>query len=130
MKRLFLSEGETAASYSYVNSDGVSDPNTTTSDHDLLHITLDALNSPGFSRSLHSILSVIAAILHLGNVHFDSNANDHAEISRPEAASALKNAATCLGVDLEELKLALSTKRLVIVGERTDNHPCIPGPRE
>ena len=120
-----IPDGSTAASYGYLCSEDGGDaspaaPAAKANDHDLFHITLDALNSLGFSRSLHSVLSVVAAILHLGNVQFDPDTNDHAKISDPGARGALQKAATCLGVDLDELELALSTKRLMIVGERTD----------
>ena len=101
------------------NGDGTS---SSSFDHDNYSMVEDAMSSMGFPiKTMQSILSIVAAILHIGNITFETNANDHAVIATDSKAHvSLVAAAHCLSVDFNELSLAIVTKRLMIVGERTD----------
>ena len=91
----------------------------TESDHDNFVMTMDAMFSLGFHSKIDHILSVIASILHLGNICFVENDDGNAIVEK-DSMSSLDRAAACLAVSSSELALAMTHKRLVIVGERTD----------
>ncbi len=88
-------------------------------DEDGLVYTLKAMRSIGWDEAkIDSVLSLVAGLLHLGQVNFDSVENDAgqeiAEISDPQIVT---NAAKLLGVNEEKLKAALVERILITRGE-------------
>lgn len=60
----------------------------------------------------HAIYSAVAAILHLGNITFEENAEDArggCQMAK-SSTSALRNASALIGVDPEELHHALLSR--------------------
>ena len=89
----------------------------TMTDRDNFAMTMDAMHSLNFQSCTTHILSVVAAILHIGNIDIVENDDGNACIHNRVPLIA---AADCLSCDIDELCLALTCKRLIIVGERTN----------
>jgi len=83
--------------------------------------TINAMRGVGISEAEEkNILSVVAGILHLGNVRFadQQDATDEGCIVADEEAKlALIDAAAVLKVDVDGLELALRTRRIVLADE-------------
>ncbi|CAG9541038.1 unnamed protein product [Cercopithifilaria johnstoni] len=74
---------------------------------------LKGLYSIGFDiQELNTILDIVAAILHLGDIHFVENVEDTKGgcMIEPSSKSALNSAASLLGLDDHELKNGLITR--------------------
>jgi myosin heavy subunit len=87
--------------------------------------TVQCLESIGLSRlQQRDVFSVVAAVLHLGNVQFEEQGDDdkgfhegeHAKI-KEESISSLRKACELLGIDEEKLSEALLTKSLAVSGK-------------
>lgn len=89
------------------------------SDEEGMRNTLKAMRSIGWDETrIDSVLSLVAGLLHLGQVKFDSVENDSGQdiaiISDPQI---LTNAANLLGVNEENLKAAILERVLITRGE-------------
>jgi hypothetical protein len=97
-----------------------SSTNIRIADRDHFDMTLDAMSSLGFNQSkIKSIISIVSCILHLGNIIFEENSSSNAIVMEGSNVH-LQAAANCLCVNVDELRLSLTHKRLIIVRERTD----------
>ncbi|XP_038044734.1 unconventional myosin-Id-like [Patiria miniata] len=77
--------------------------------------TLEALRDAGFSADQQtSVWKLLAVILHLGNIHFESEDKETCSISNPGELSTI---ATLLGVSREELEKALCYRVVAAKGE-------------
>jgi myosin-5 len=88
-------------------------------DEDGLAYTLKAMRSLGWDESrIDTVLSLVAGLLHLGQVNFDSVENDAGqEIASISDPQIITNAANLLGVNEDKLKAALVERVLVTRGE-------------
>jgi len=88
-------------------------------DEDGLGYTLKAMRSMGWDETkIDSVLSLVAGLLHLGQVNFDSVENDAGqEIAVISDPRIVTNAANLLGVDEEKLRAALLERILITRGE-------------
>ena len=66
---------------------------------------------------IESIFGIVAAILHLSNIHFDSEDEENAEIVDIEAIKALNIAAELLGCDQARLRFALTSRTIQTKGK-------------
>ena len=97
-----------------------SSTNIRIADRDHFDMTLHAMSSLGFNQSkIKSIISIVSCILHLGNIIFEENSSSNAIVMEGSNVH-LQAAANCLCVNVDELRLSLTHKRLIIVRERTD----------
>ncbi len=89
------------------------------SDEDGMSNTLKAMRSIGWDETrIDSVLSLVAGLLHLGQVKFDSVENDSGqEIATISDPRILTNAANLLGVNEGNLKAALLERILITRGE-------------
>jgi len=89
------------------------------SDEDGLKYTLTAMRSIGWDETkLDKVLSLIAGLLHLGQVNFDCVENEGGqEVAVVADEQALKSAAALLGVSADTLKTALTERILITRGE-------------
>ena len=111
-----------------IDMDTEATSSTTIADRDHFDMTIDAMSSLGFNQNkTNSILSIVSSILHLGNIHFEDNSEGNAGVLDTTSKEHLQSAASCLAVDVDELCLALTHKRLMIVRERTDKPLTIHG---
>jgi len=88
-------------------------------DEDGLQYTLKAMQSLGWDEAkIDKVLSLVAGMLHLGQVNFDSVENEAGqEIAVIAEPQILANAASLLGVNEDKLKAALLERILVTRGE-------------
>jgi myosin-5 len=88
-------------------------------DEDGLGYTLKSMRSIGWDESkLDKVLSLIAGLLHLGQVNFDSVENEGGqEVASITDDTDVKSAAKLLGVDETKLRAALIERILVTRGE-------------
>eukprot|EP00208_Stichococcus_sp_RCC1054_P002079 CAMPEP_0206143610 /NCGR_PEP_ID=MMETSP1473-20131121/21153_1 /ASSEMBLY_ACC=CAM_ASM_001109 /TAXON_ID=1461547 /ORGANISM="Stichococcus sp, Strain RCC1054" /LENGTH=1690 /DNA_ID=CAMNT_0053539093 /DNA_START=726 /DNA_END=5798 /DNA_ORIENTATION=+ len=83
-----------------------------------LRNTQDAMSIVGLPPwEQESILSVVAAVLHLGNVQFGNNSNDEAVVADPKSQAELETAARLLQVAPEALVRALTTRTVSLMHE-------------
>jgi len=83
-----------------------------------LKYTLKAMSSLGWDESkINLVLSLVAGLLHLGQVTFDGIESDGNEISQVADESILLLSASLLGVNEEKLKSALTQRILITRGE-------------
>ena len=89
-------------------------------DAEEFHHTLDAMRIIGLSDdTVHAVLSLVAAVLHLGNIVFVADeATDEARVAGPAAEEAAESAARLLGVPTRALLDALTTRVLELRSER------------
>lgn len=81
--------------------------------------TLDAMRIIGLTEEdTDVVLKIVAAVLHLGNITFESSNRDEAVIETEDAQQALNNAAELLGTTPDALKTALTTRAIETRGER------------
>eukprot|EP00891_Asterochloris_glomerata_P005032 jgi/Astpho2/5032/e_gw1.00071.58.1_t len=81
--------------------------------------TMDAMAVIGLDEDdRESVLTIVAAVLHIGNITFTQGDSDEAVISDEAAQQALLNVATFLEVSEEQLLTALTTRAIETVGER------------
>lgn len=79
--------------------------------------TLNAMKSIGMSEDeIESIFGIVAAVLHLSNIEFDSEDEEQAEIVDLEAIRALQTAAGLLGCDQTRLRFALTSRTIQTKG--------------
>jgi myosin heavy subunit len=64
-----------------------------------------------------SLFSLLAGILHLGNVSFTEESTPEGEVAVVEDKSCLENAAACFGVDQENLRKVMCEKETKVMGE-------------
>lgn len=83
--------------------------------------TIEAMDVIGITKDEQkSIMSVIAGILHLGNVHFVDSAestDEGCDLAGEDAKNALLDCAAVLRLDAEKLERSLRTRRLVLADE-------------
>jgi len=84
-----------------------------------LKYTLKAMKNLGWSQELiDNVLSIIAGILHLGQVKFDSVETEGGVMAaQAEDDTIVKHAARLLGVDIEKLTTALTERVIVARGQ-------------
>lgn len=89
------------------------------SDEDGFEYTLKAMRSIGWDGTkIDKVLSLIAGLLHLGQINFDSMENEGGqEVAVIADETELKSAAMLLGVDETKLKTALTERILITRGE-------------
>jgi myosin-5 len=89
-------------------------------DEEGFQYTLKAMSSLGWSEDkIDTVLSLVAGLLHLGQMTFDAVENEAGQdIAKVADESILQNAATLLGVDLDKLKAALTERILITRGEQ------------
>jgi myosin heavy subunit len=119
-----LDVNRAASLYSYL---GCREGAPEMSDHDGkgYEETCQCLQSIGLSLlQQKNVFSIVAAVLHLGNIQFETNGDDdnhhhegdHAKI-KGESAASLQKACELLGVDEAKLSEALLTKSLNVNGK-------------
>jgi len=87
-------------------------------DEDGLKYTLKAMTSLGWDDSkINTVLSLVAGLLHLGQVTFHGIESDEGEIAQVADESILLLSASLLGVSEEKLKAALTQRILITRGE-------------
>jgi myosin heavy subunit len=119
---LGLDVSRAASHYSYLGCRGAPEM----SEHDAkgFEETRQCLQSIGLSfLQQKNVFSIVAAVLHLGNIQFEENGDDdnhhegdHAKI-KEESAGSLKTACELLGIDEAKLSEALLTKSLNVNGK-------------
>lgn len=84
-------------------------------DDEGLKYTLKSMRSMGWTEEkIDQVLSIVAGILHLGQVKFESKMSDGGqEVAQIADMQTVKDAATLLGVDEEKLVTALTVKIMV-----------------
>lgn len=88
------------------------------SDESSFKYTLKAMASLGWSpETIDTVLSIVAGILHLGQMQFDSEERDGVDASVVADENILKYAAKLLGVDLELFRAALVERVIVARGQ-------------
>lgn len=81
--------------------------------------TLKAMKQLQFDEvQIGVVLKMVAAVLHLGNVQFDSETEEKARLS-DGTRSSLNKAASLLALDPKELEIALTTRSIEIMRETT-----------
>ncbi|SCZ93412.1 BZ3500_MvSof-1268-A1-R1_Chr6-3g08643 [Microbotryum saponariae] len=79
----------------------------------------DAFKAVGFpKKAVASVLQILAAILHLGNIEFHLDKNRNADSAVVKNVRMLETAAEFLGVEASELEFALTNKATMVSGER------------
>ena len=89
-------------------------------DQDGLSRTLKAMRDIGWKESkIESVISMIAGILHLGQVKFDARESDGVEIAAIDSKTqaGVSSAAELLGVDVSKLQRALNERAVIVRGE-------------
>ena len=106
-----------ADDYAYLNRSGC----TTVpewNDVEEYTVMMDAFKTLEFTPAeVEDVQTVLATILHLGNVSFDAVGDDDCEVS-PSSQSSLDNAAATLQVATLDLQNALTSKQVVMGGDR------------
>lgn len=88
------------------------------SDESGLEYTLKAMRKLGWSQeTIDSVLALIAGLLHLGQITFDSVEKDGLETAVVANEKILDHASRLLGVDKEKLRCALTERILVARGQ-------------
>eukprot|EP00944_MAST-04C_sp_MAST-4C-sp1_P004336 g4336.t1 len=118
-KKLQLEGFDDYSKFDYLNRGDLGNETVFHSDSDHFHFTTEGLNRLGFRHSEQlDMFSVIAGILHLGNIHFI--AGEQGVYASVENFSAAKQAAAVLGVDAEKLAHSMCVQTLYIAGDTTD----------
>ncbi|CAK4647561.1 hypothetical protein LEN26_013176 [Aphanomyces euteiches] len=102
-------------SYNYVNKSGCFVRLDGVDDKVSFAATRHAMTTMGMSsEEQNSVLQLVAAILHLGNVQFDAIPGDSGgSVIRPSTVAALDQAAKLLGVDAATLEKSLCSKDII-----------------
>jgi len=80
--------------------------------------TLKAMRRLGWSEeTISSVLKVIAGLLHLGQIKFDSVEKDGLETAQVADDKILRYSSTLLGVDMEKMRVALTERIIVARGQ-------------
>ena len=104
-----------ADDYYYTNQSGCSTVDGV-NDAEEFQITMNAMASLNFMREeIHGVLVLVAAILHIGNVKFNATGDRQCRITDTRS---LQTAASLLGVPLQALTTALTTKQMVVTGQQ------------
>lgn len=83
-----------------------------------LEYTLKAMRRLGWTQdTIDGVMSMIAGLLHLGQIKFDSVEKDGLETAAVESDQTLEFASRLLGVDIEKLRLALTERILLARGQ-------------
>ena len=118
-KKLQLEGFDDYSKFDYLNKGDLGNETVIHSDSDHFHFTTEGLNRLGFRHSEQfDMFSVVAGILHLGNIHFI--AGEQGVYASVENFSAAKQAAAVLGVDAEKLAHSMCVQTLYIAGDTTD----------
>jgi len=116
-----LTGGLELANYFHLTGQGGAPQLREFTDEEGLKYTLKSMRSMGWTEEkIDNVLSIIAGILHLGQVKFDSTMSDGGqEIATigDEAKKTVADAAKLLGVDEEKLITALTVRIMVTRGD-------------
>lgn len=83
-----------------------------------LEYTLKGMRKLGWSEErIQTVLSLIAGLLHLGQIQFNSVEKDGLETAEVKDEKSLQYAARLLGVDIDQLRCALTERIMVARGE-------------
>lgn len=83
-----------------------------------LEYTLKAMRKLGWSQeTIDSVLSLIAGLLHLGQIKFDSVEKDGMETAQVAEEKNMEYASRLLGVDIDKLRAALTERVLIARGQ-------------
>lgn len=88
-------------------------------DEEGLKYTIKSMRSMGWDEEkIDHVLSIVAGILHLGQVKFESKMSDGGqEVATISDEKVVSDASKLLGVDLEKLKTALTVRIMVTRGD-------------
>jgi len=114
-----LTGGLELANYFHLTGQGGAPQLREFTDEEGLKYTLKSMRSMGFSeQKVDHVLSIIAGILHLGQVKFESKMSDGGqEIAQIADMKTVEDAAKLLGVDIDKLITALTVRILVTRNE-------------
>ena len=116
-----LTGGLELANYFHLTGQGGAPQLREFTDEEGLKYTLKSMRSMGWAEEkIDNVLSIIAGILHLGQVKFESKMSDGGqEIAsiNEDNEKTVADAAKLLGVDLEKLKTALTVRIMVTRGD-------------
>ena len=105
--------------FNYLKNGDLGNDMVYTSDSDHFHFTKEGLNRLGFRTSEQfDMFSVIAGILHLGNIDFIPG--EQGVYASVENLDVVQKAATVLGLDADKLAHSMCVQTLYIAGDTTD----------
>ncbi|KAL7552091.1 hypothetical protein ACHAWF_015304 [Thalassiosira exigua] len=114
-----ITGGLELANYFHLTGQGGAPQLREFTDEEGLKYTLKSMRSMGWSEDkIDQVLSIVAGILHLGQVKFESKMSDGGqEIAQIADEKTVADAAKLLGVDLEKLITALTVRIMVTRGD-------------
>ncbi|KAL7521135.1 hypothetical protein ACHAWX_005834, partial [Stephanocyclus meneghinianus] len=126
-RRAFMLEGMCVKDFKLLSETGTWDRRDGVQDGEMHDDMLDAMLTIGFTpESIHSLMRLIAAILHCGNMTFTSthlnNSRGHSEACCLDKTPSAMAAAKLLGVAFEDLAEAL-TSRAIRAGNEVVHSP-------
>jgi len=114
-----LTGGLELANYFHLTGQGGAPTLREFTDEEGLKYTLKSMRSMGWDEGkIDMVLSIVAGILHLGQVKFESKMSDGGqEVAQIADEKTVADAAKLLGVDLEKLTTALTVRIIVTRGD-------------
>lgn len=113
-----VTNGMDIAEYYHFTGQGGAPALLERADEDGLQRTLNAMESLGWDRSkTNAVLSIIAGLLHLGQITFDGIESGGQEIAQLSDIHNVSLVASHLGFSEEKLKIALTARLLTTRGE-------------
>ncbi len=115
-----LTGGLELANYFHLTGQGGAPQLREFTDEDGLKYTLKSMRSMGFDEEMiDRVLSIVAGILHLGQVKFESKLNEGGqEVATIADTKTVADAAKLLGVDVDKLITALTIRIMVTKGDQ------------
>ncbi len=115
-----LTGGLELANYFHLTGQGGAPQLREFTDEDGLKYTLKSMRSMGFDEEMiDRVLSIVAGILHLGQVKFESKFNEGGqEVATIVDTKTVADAAKLLGVDVDKLITALTIRIMVTKGDQ------------